>query len=735
MAVKADEKTKLKIKVLSQPEAAVVKSIADALVIKDGKIFFLADKDGYVPLETSHAYGLYFNDCRYLSGYEWFINGSRINTFINTAEHCFKAALAAGNLSLKSKKHKTVKRNNIGIIWERILNNKRLALFDEINLKNFSEDKIELQIEFHFKVLFEDIYVVRGFLDRAWQSRDIRTKESLSRLSYLQQGNDGTNRHLIIQCYPKANKSAPDYYSFNITIGPNETKKIRISLAVFETEGNKRNSPKIGLNWPDIILLEKEILADYESWFMPQTHIVSDNKRLERMIRTSMHDMHQLRTPMNERSYWAAGIPWFAALFGRDSLIATIQTMMFNPSYGKDILLLLASYQGEKIDPWRDEQPGKILHEMRNGELSRNNIIPNRIYYGTVDTTPLFLIVLSEYIKWTGDIGTFIDLRPKVIKALKWINEYGDNDNDGYVDYVSPVNGQLINQGWKDSGNSIVDKEGRIAEPPIALCEVQAYVYLAKTLLAELFEITGDQKYKEQLLSECSELKTRFNKNFWIDTEGVYAMCFANGKRVDVVTSNAGHALWSGIATNEKAKACKFRLMKKDMFSGWGVRTFSENETAYNPVSYHLGSVWPHENIMIAAGMRRYGFDHEASMILNSIFDFILHMRYYRVPELFCGFARDLFPAPVPYPVACQPQAWGAGTSLYMLRTMLGLFPDALHERLDIIRPILPRETDHIEVKNLSVGKAKVDLVFHNDSNVEIKTKGKIKVNLIKNKR
>src|SRR5581483_8435803 len=328
--------------------------------------------------------------------------------------------------------------------------------------------------------------------------------------------------------------------------------------------------------------------------------------------------------------------------------------------------------------------------------------------------TPLFLILVGYQAAWAGSLDLFNDLRDNVERALEWVAKYGDTDGDGYVEYASKSKKGLANQGWKDSGDSISNADGSLAKPPIALCEVQGYVYLAKTLIADLFRRAGDAKRADALLNEAKQLRERFNHDFWLDDKGVYAVCLQgdNNRPAETVTSNAGQVLWSGIADPEKAKRVMERLMAEDMFNGWGIRTLSEKEKRYNPIGYHLGTVWPHDNSLIAAGFRRSGFDQPSRQVWAGIVAAALEFPTYRLPEVFAGFRRRAFGLPVHYPVACHPQAWAAGAVPYMLTALLGLEPRGFEGQLHVVRPLLPAGCEHLQLQGLRVGSARVDLRF-----------------------
>jgi glycogen debranching enzyme len=406
-------------------------------------------------------------------------------------------------------------------------------------------------------------------------------------------------------------------------------------------------------------------------------------------------------------------VPWFTTLFGRDSLITSLQTVSFAPRLAIQSLEILAKRQATAVDAWRDAEPGKILHEFRTGEMSRTGELPFAPYYGSIDSTPLWLILLGETHDWTGDDGLVDRLWPNALAALEWIDRWGDRDGDGFVEYERRAETGLRNQGWKDSSDSIRWLDGSLAETPIALAEVQGYVFDAKRRIAGLARRRGEVALADRLENEASVLQRRFAERFRL-ADGSIAMALDGAKRaVDSIGSNAGHALWSGIVRAEDAPAAAAALGSSAMVSGWGLRTFGANQPGYNPIGYHTGSVWPHDTAIAAAGLRRFGLDDAADTLASGLLAAAQHFPAFRLPELFCGFDRASTGAPIPYPVACSPQAWAAGAVLMLIRTMLGLQADAANRRLTLDRPILPAGLTKVVIRGLRVGDASCDLLLH----------------------
>ncbi|MDO8483401.1 MAG: glycogen debranching N-terminal domain-containing protein [Candidatus Limnocylindrales bacterium] len=452
----------------------------------------------------------------------------------------------------------------------------------------------------------------------------------------------------------------------------------------------------------------------HASWLSKSSVIETDHELINQVIRRSLDDLCLLEStdPLGDR-FIAAGVPWFTTLFGRDSLITSLQTVSFAPRLAIESLEILAKRQATAVDAWRDAEPGKILHELRTGEMSRTGELPFAPYYGSIDSTPLWLILLGETHDWTGDDALVDRLWPNALAALDWIDQWGDRDGDGFVEYERRAETGLRNQGWKDSIDSIRWLDGSLAETPIALAEVQGYVFDAKRRIARLARRRGEADLAERLENEALELQRRFAEHFRLP-DGSIAMALDGAKRtVDTIGSNAGHALWSGIVLAEHAEAAAAALGTGAMVSGWGLRTYAADQPGYNPIGYHTGTVWPHDTAIAAAGLRRYGFDDAADTLSSGMLAAAQRFPAFRLPELFCGFDRASTGSPIAYPVACSPQAWAAGASLMLIRTMLGLQADATNRRLTLDRPILPADLTKVVVRGLRVGDASCDLLLH----------------------
>jgi glycogen debranching enzyme len=510
---------------------------------------------------------------------------------------------------------------------------------------------------------------------------------------------------------------------WTLRLGPSETRDLSWTIWCSDRPAPDPvvDEPKAASDQAVLFPSEPRVSADegaaaYHAWQRGTTSVSSDHELFNLVIRRSVSDLRLLVNdgPGPDERYVAAGVPWFATLFGRDALISAFQSLAFRPQIAIETLEVLAALQATEDDPWRDAEPGKILHELRTGEMARSGELPHTPYYGSVDSTPLWLILFGATFDWTGDRAVVDRLWPNAMAALDWIDRYGDRDGDGFVEYQRRSERGLLNQGWKDSSDAIRDREGIEAKPPIALAEVQGYVFDAKRRMARLARVRGEDALADRLDAEATALAERFEEAFWVEDRRYYAMALdADKRQADAIASNAGQCLWTGIVSSERARDVVEHLLRPSMFSGWGVRTFAADQPGYNPIGYHTGTVWPHDTAIAAAGLRRYGFDDAADTLSSGILAAAQHFPAFRLPELFCGFDRASTGSPIAYPVACSPQAWAAGSALMLIRTMLGLEADAPNRGLTLDRPILPAGLTKVVVRGIRVGEASCDLLLH----------------------
>ncbi len=610
-----------------------------------------------------------------------------------------------------------IPNEELGIRWERVLDAGQTTVHEILTFRNFGQHAYDLPVTLRFRAGFEDIFSVRELLHEAAGLQDPPGWRD-GRLHFVYRGADRLRRTMTVQFSPEPHTTEEIAATFRIKVPARDAVAISVTIVLRECAEETDAARHMPHPPTTVDRVVGSLRKKSEAWMGQCSNLHSDSLLLNSVVDRSLRDLGMLRSQLKEKEYFAAGVPWFVALFGRDSLFVALEMLAFQPDIAKQTLRLLASYQGQRIDQWRDEEPGKILHELRVGELAGTGEIPHTPFFGTVDATPLFLLLLGRFSDWTGDLTLFHELQGAIELALTWIADSADISGNGYVEYQCKSDKGLVNQGWKDSGDAIVCADGSLATPPIALVEVQGYVFAAKHAIADLYDRAADSGRAKQLRREANALKARFNRDFWCEEQGTFALALeAHAQQVAVVSSNPGHALWTGIADEDKAHRSVARLMKEDMFSGWGVRTLSTGERRYNPVGYHLGTVWPHDNALLAAGFRRHHEDEAALEIFTAISEAAMHFRHHRLPEALAGFGREDFQVPVHYPVACHPQAWAAGAVPFLLTTCLGLEPDAFNNRLQIVRPRLPQFVDRIALCGLRIGRGTADLEFRRTGN------------------
>ena len=677
----------------------------ELLALKSGAMFVCARRDGDIRPARASGEGLYIEDTRHLSELRLTVGGLPPVLLSSVMESGHYAVINATNPVLRSAGGVPVAQETLNVRRTVLIADR---LFYRVRVRNFGAKPVVTVAEVSLAADFADVFEVRG-VGRETDGRVLEPVHDEDRVRFGYVAADGEHRETLVELEPSPARVRIDGGRVHVAWDVRLDVRDSISLWITVTPSGLG----AGYAEPTAARAAAALESAHAGWVGACTQVTTDNELFDRLIDASVRDLHALMMPVGADQLPAAGIPWYVAPFGRDSLLSSCESLMINPEVARGALLVLAGLQAQSDEAWRDAEPGKILHELRAGELARTGHIPHTPYYGTVDATPLFLMVAGGYYRWTLDLDTMRQLRPALDAALRWIDEWGDRDGDGFVEYERRAPAGLINHGWKDSHDCIVHADGAIAEGPIALVEVQGYVYEAKLRIADVYEALGNAPRADRLRAEASELRAAFNEAFWDPDEGFFVLAL-DGRKAQVrsVTSNPAHCLYCGIVDDDKAAMMAERLMAADMFSGWGIRTLSGTSPAYNPMSYHNGSVWPHDNAIAAAGLKRYGFDAATNRIAGGLFDVASGARDFRLPELFCGFQRDGSRAIVAYPVACIPQAWAATAPFMLLQAMLGISAHAPNNRLTVDRPRLPDWLGAVEIRGIRVGSSEVSLAF-----------------------
>jgi glycogen debranching enzyme len=642
--------------------------------ILDGNSFVVSDRRGDIDASPVDAQGLFLDDTRFLSRWILTVNGIRPSVLSVDEQEYFQVQFfeAVTTSTIYVDSHLSVAR-------KRAVDK---GFHEEILVWNHDKKAMDLDVQVDAAADFADLFEVKDKLTKKGELYSKATNDQLT-LGYKR---DRFVRETYISASQKGEISEHGF-RFHIHLPPRTSWTVSLDV--------KASNRAAGSG-------ETRTKADVDAWVANAPRLVSSWEPLKLIYRRSLIDLAALRfrTGLTPGALPAAGLPWFMAVFGRDSLITSFQSIPFVPELAASTLRMLALFQARQEDPFRDMEPGKILHELRLGEMTAFEERPHSPYYGAADSTMLFLIVLEEYVRWTGDRALAVELEREARAAISWIDRYGDRDNDGYVEYERRVKETgLDNQCWKDSWDSIAFADGTIAQTPRATCELQGYVYDAKRRVARLArDVWNDAPWAKQLEIEAADLKQRFNRDFWIPERNFFALALDGHKRkVDSLTSNIGHLLWSGIADDDKAESCVKHLMSDALFSGWGVRTMASSEGSYNPIGYHVGTVWPHDTAFIAWGLRQYGHRAEAARLSRAMLE-AADLFGGRLPEAFGGYPRSDTHFPVEYPTACSPQAWATGAPLLLIRTLLGLESDGLHL---IIDPAIPEPLGRIELLDI----------------------------------
>ncbi|MGZ8244343.1 amylo-alpha-1,6-glucosidase [Methylomagnum sp.] len=685
-----------------------------ARVLKHGDTFGVFDRHGDIFQAEGDGHGnltqqgLYHEGTRYLSYWELRVNGQRpllLSSMIKEDNSLLVVDMTTPDMYRQGEL--VIPKGSVHLFRSVALWGQ--ARYEHLRLVNYGEQPVELTVELLMAADYRDIFEVRGVrrpqrgtllasevgenyvvlgyrgLDREtrqtricfdWQPHGLDTSRAVTMLHL--ESRESRHMHLSAVC-TAGRKAAPvcDYYQ--------AMTNVEATIAAHDAQAAK---------------------------------IYTSNEEFNDWLNRSGSDLEMLVTHTPEGMYPYAGVPWYSTPFGRDGLITALQTLWMRPALARGVLTFLAATQADRLDPAQDAEPGKILHEARSGEMATLGEIPFGRYYGTVDATPLFVILAGHYYRRTSDRDFIRTIWPNIERALAWIDNYGDSDGDGFVEYARHSENGLVQQGWKDSNDSVFHADGTLAHGPIALCEVQGYVYKAKLLAAELGDALSRPDQAQRWRHDAERLRRRFNEAFWVEELGTYALALDGDKRpCKVRASNAGHTLFSGIADPAYARRVTDTLMAKESFSGWGVRTVAESESRYNPMAYHNGSIWPHDNGMVAFGMARYGFKQEAMAVLTGFFESSIFLELHRLPELFCGFTRMPGQGPTLYPVACSPQAWASSAVFQMVQACLGLTFSVDKPQVRFYHPQLPAYIDWMRIEGLCFGDGLIDLVLRRHAN------------------
>jgi glycogen debranching enzyme len=678
--------------------------MSDGLVkILDGNTFVVSDDRGDIEASLTDPTGLFSFDTRFLSKWVLTINGQRLNALstddLQYFETRFFLVPGTGTVYVDAK---------LSVIRQRAV---AQGFSEQLTILNHEEKPVDLTIRVEAGSDFADLFEVKDALEKKGAYKTSARDGQLV-LKYVR---DSFGRATVISSSVPARVDKAGL-TFKTRIEPHGSWETRLDVVATAPPGGKPGNGRG--DGPE--RRRRGMAADLDRWLAGAPRLESDSDALKATYRRSLVDLAALRfsPPIaGNRSLPAAGLPWFMTMFGRDSILTSLQALPFTPELAATTLRALGEWQGTRVDDFRDEDPGRILHEMRYGELAAFEERPHTPYYGNADATPLFVVLLDEYERWSGDRKLVRDLEHEARAALNWIDEYADLQGNGYISYKrrNEETG-LENQCWKDSWDSISFRDGRLPGFPRATCELQGYAYDAKKRGARLARLVWkDEELAQRLDKDAADLKRRFNRDFWVEDDEYFALALdENGDQVDSLTSNNGHLLWSGIVEKAKAKAVVRHLMGPRLFSGWGVRTLAEGEGRYNPIGYHVGTVWPFDCSFIAWGLRRYGFKEEAARIAAGILD-AAEFFDGRLPEAFGGYERSVTRYPVQYPTACSPQAWSTGAPLLLLRTMLGLEPTGEHLLVD---PALPSGIGRVELLDIpgrwgrmdAFGRGRVDV-------------------------
>jgi glycogen debranching enzyme len=679
-------------------------SLADSRtqVLKHGESFAVFDRHGDIEPIGQGTQGLYHEGTRFLSRLVLKLNGERPMLLSSSVkEDNALLAVDLTNSDILTDGNVVLPRGTLHLAREKFLWN--AVCYERIIITSYSLSPVAVSLSVQLQSDFADVFEVRGIRrERRGNPLGVETKGDEVVVAY--KGLDRAIRRTRVRCSPPPARIQPGELHFNLHLQP-RGREVFYLTAACEPESSSA---------PQVLAFETAFeqagrALETARRRVPQVH--TSNEQFNDWVNRAAADLHMLITDTPHGPYPYAGVPWFSTAFGRDGIITAFETLWIQPELARSVLTYLAATQATETNPAADAEPGKILHETRKGEMAALGEVPFGRYYGSVDATPLFVMLAGAYFERTGDRALIERIWPNIELALRWMDEHGDVDGDGFVEYARRSPKGLEHQGWKDSRDAIFHADGTLAEGPIALCEVQGYAYAARQWAAALAEALGRHEHASVLRTQTAQLRARFEKAFWCDAISSYALALDGRKRpCQVRTSNAGHTLFTGIASPERARLVARGLLEEDMFTGWGIRTVSSQAVRYNPMSYHNGSVWPHDNALIASGMARYGLSEPVLRVFTGLFDAAIFLELHRLPELFCGFTRRPGEGPTLYPVACSPQAWSAAAVFMLLGACLGISITASPPQVRFIHAFLPESVPDIQIRGLQVASGSVDL-------------------------
>jgi len=693
--------------------------------LKHDDTFVVLDSHGDIGASAGGPDGLFNADTRYLARLELVLDGVQpLLLGSNLRDDNSALTVDLTNPDVYRDDRIVLQKDVLHIVRTIFL--WRGTAYQRIGLQNHSESTASFDLTLLFDNDFADLFEVRG---ERRPRRGIGSSKLLgpADVALEYNGLDGKPRSTALQFDPRPTRLAVNAATFHLDLAPQQASSLFVSVAC-----NKPAALKPVPFFRGLLAHRREMRQSTSG----AASIETSNNIFNEVLCQSMADLNMLMTETPQGRYPYAGIPWYSTTFGRDGLITALQMLWIDSRVARGVLKRLAFYQAKSIDPLADAEPGKILHEMRGGEMAALREVPFAQYYGSVDATPLFVLLAGLYVERTGDDETLAELWPSIEAALRWIDGAGDPDQDGFVEYQRASEQGLANQGWKDSYDAIFHADGRLAEGYIALSEVQGYVFAGKRLAARCALRLGLVDRARKLEADAQRLAERFEDAFWCDDLGTYALALDGAKQpCKVRTSNAGQLLFTGIARTDRARMVASDLMSQRFFSGWGIRTVARGEARYNPMSYHNGSIWPHDNALIALGLARYGLKHSVEHVFKGLFDAASYMDLRRLPELFCGFRRERRRGPTLYPVACAPQAWASATPFTLLEAALGLEFDAPRGEIRLRNPRLPAFLNEVILHELQLGPSSVDLRVrrhgHDVSLEVLRTRGQIQVSIV----